>query len=1062
MLTQANYALEHFYYGQLFYQGKPQGELRLLASSPGVRQEHVSEAMQEARVPPMPNVSTGSWALVRGKSIPFLMAQAQIGSRGQAMRHVILIPIDVLRSLGGNLNVLTKLVEAQMPVFEQVGGTIPLLNLTQAGLPDAASQENAMLALMTATRDRMDVIESLLAALIQGVQIVVKNAPPDLYQRVSFMEGLLALLPPPARFGVTFATYTRPSTRVDAQIRFFTDDAAPPNSLVYLWDEARIEGKKVEDEYSRFIKSQLRLDTGLVIQQTTALTSVASWRIKRGDTLADALKYAAHRLKLDTAITNNQPVESNEVAKILAEDPTLTDELRAAYVRHLLAFALVLEEIEHADLLAVVVRGQPDLERVVLAQMSDALNTGKADRVYRTLSRWLSNPLGLSGMYWVELAQRAATAYAELLVKNGQIEVLNAFLRHCRRNRDNIEVTAIIPRLVEIGLPHATNHKGLAETIFTLAAASLPANRWQRFVALKPVVSQLPDKLKRCIGLLTGEIAEPPGAGAIVEAASALGDEWKSLLVLRLTELALLSGRLAMIDSDALKALVSAANTPAGKTYDGLLRWLVRSLSADEIMMRIGALPARALLQILLVRGAYDDLANELLHQARVVYATDKPLNYAAMIRSLFLETPVPVERIPSALKVLSARGIKPLPLTLAYFGALEQHQWSPDLDSVAAELTTLVFSNRLITEALQLELVMQLLQYHIRRRDMPNITRTAALAPLTAAKRGDAGVTPMITLYRALDWDDEARKIGMDALRKFIRRCSDTFAPKAISRIVAELGDRIGHSLEATHALRRLLGGEELADYAYSLHTTAQFLYDTALTYVTNNRAALPSVPGLLSDLDGLNGGLNDAERRALSSALLDLARTVLELAQRHRKLYAKEDDAQIDTLLMGEGTAQSAFDIFRVMGGYFSRGRRLSARTDRLLTNHPLADRSAPSLMREIQQINRLLKAALRAFPADEKLNLSAASLREELDNLWSEITLHERRRLVRDLSIDLQRIPELSLMIIERSDARVVSDNGGGTARRLDANRQQPQNTLEFYRFVHGYFKRRIRVG
>ena len=54
MLSSAGYALEHFYYGQLFYQGKPHGELRLLASSPGVKTEHAAEAINEARLPPLP------------------------------------------------------------------------------------------------------------------------------------------------------------------------------------------------------------------------------------------------------------------------------------------------------------------------------------------------------------------------------------------------------------------------------------------------------------------------------------------------------------------------------------------------------------------------------------------------------------------------------------------------------------------------------------------------------------------------------------------------------------------------------------------------------------------------------------------------------------------------------------------------------------------------------------------------------------------------------------------------------------------------------------------------
>ena len=73
MSSQTTYALEHFYYGQIFYQGKAQGDLRLLASSQGIKTAHVEEANQNANIPAMSSTPTGSWALVRGENVPFLL-----------------------------------------------------------------------------------------------------------------------------------------------------------------------------------------------------------------------------------------------------------------------------------------------------------------------------------------------------------------------------------------------------------------------------------------------------------------------------------------------------------------------------------------------------------------------------------------------------------------------------------------------------------------------------------------------------------------------------------------------------------------------------------------------------------------------------------------------------------------------------------------------------------------------------------------------------------------------------------------------------------------------------
>jgi hypothetical protein len=191
----------------------------------------------------------------------------------------------------------------------------------------------------------------------------------------------------------------------------------------------------------------------------------------------------------------------------------------------------------------------------------------------------------------------------------------------------------------------------------------------------------------------------------------------------------------------------------------------------------------------------------------------------------------------------------------------------------------------------------------------------------------------------------------------------------------------------------------------------------------------------------------------------MLELGRLLSGLAIQHRQAHPREQDEQIDALLAGKGTANSALDVFRVMGGYFARGRRLSVRAESTVSNHPLGDRASHVLLREVEQINRLFKSALRAIPPDKRANLLASGLQDEIESLWGDISLHERRTLVRDLAIDLQRIPEVTLTITERADIKVLQDDSG-LARKLESANRRPENVLEFYRFVHGYFKARVR--
>jgi hypothetical protein len=1050
-VSAATFSFEHFYHGQLLQGSTLQGEARLLASSPGIRSEHVAEALSAASIPP--DEGFGAWALVRGRSIPFLLVQSQPG-----VRHYILITVEALRALGGNLKALLTLVEPQIKTFTATGHSLPRLTLLNPGIPTPAAQEEAMLDLMTATRDRLDVLEALLAAIIHGVQISISGAPPELEKRVVFVEGLLALLPPPARFGVTFTTYTQPEMQIDAQVCFYNGGDVPPqDTLLYHWGARAVTGIKVEDEYARFIRSQLRLDTGLVLEQTTILTPVAGWRIRAGDSLADALKYASYRLTLDNALINHQPVGAQEVARVLAEDPTLSDDLRVAYIHHLLAFALAMDEDENSDLLAMVARGQPDLERAILSEMSAALEEEKAERIYRRVMRWRSHPDGFRGMYWEELTQRAAAANVELLVRAGDPEALNAFLNEVREAMNPSELTVVAPQLIDLTLPLSAQHRHLAETVFVLAATALPTERWQRLISARSLLTQLPGGVAQVMTYISKRERSAPPPGLIAQVISDFEAQWRPLLFIRMIELVLLTERFDLLDPPAIEGLADAAATPWGEAYDTTIRWIARTLSSEALMAILNPGCRQPLLQLLLARRAFAELSNELLQQGRQFYPADKQLQFAQMAYSIFADSTLPVSEIPAALRIMAEKGVKPLPLAMAHFGALHRNEWSPALETSAADVTELVINNRLIAESLSPDMLMELLNYHIQRGDTRQGLRVASLLPAAASRRGEPGVTVMIQMYRMMNWGEEGNIAALDGLRRYIRRCSDTFVPQALTRLGRELGEPVRQALEATVTLYQMMGGEDIGDYAYSLHTASEFLYDTSLIYVDRNSA--PSVSALMSDLDSLSGGLANDDRLALSNAMLEFGRLLSALAAQHRQLHFRESDEQIEGLLSGKGAANSVFDVLRVMGGYFARARRVSVRQERTVTQHPLGDRAAHVLLREVEQINRLFKTALRAIPADKRTNLSASALQDEIESLWGEISLHERRSLVRNLAIDLQRIPDLTLTITERADAKALQDDSG-LARKLDSASRRPENVLEFYRFVHGYFKARVR--
>jgi hypothetical protein len=1049
--------LEHFYYGQRVRGGKPESELQLLAASSGVGPEQIAEAIKQALIPPVAGWPTGSWALVRGRrALPFTLVQSQVADSGGTVLHYLIAPPDALRTMGGNLKALSKVVEDKAPVFAEDHYVLKPLALPEAEAPSQAEQIEDILSLMDYTGNRAERIEALLSAVVQGVPVIILNAPPELATRVTFLQGLLALLPPSARFGVTFATHSLTSTKIDVQIRFVAGDAPSEEAVVYDWATREVSGKTVEDAYSRFIISQLRLDAELVSKQTRGLTAVAAWRIKRGESLADALGYAAWRFKVDDALLNNQPVEAADVSKVLAEDPTLTEELKIAYTRHLLAFALALGDMTHADPIAVMLRQQPDLELALQNQFSDAAADGKAGLVYDTLSRWLANPLGPQGMKWVEVTHRAALANMDALVKARDIPGVNRFLESIQKADPGVEVSRIVPRLVEMALPLTVLDTDLNLTVFLLAVNYLEGDVLRRLISSQKFVSQLPPSLGRLVPFITGEDAGLCPSGLLVDTAQSFGDEWRDLVLIRLAEVAVLSGRLDVVDMSALSGLVHLLPSPWGVRYGQVLAWIAKNISSDETIQTLEDPGPTYILQMLLALGAYGDLANEMLHQARLLYPGDLQTKYVRTVRQLFAETPLAVEQIPVALDVIGKGGIKSLPLAMAYIGALEGHEWSSALDPVAEDATKMLFENSAILEVMPPNAMIALLRFHIKRKDVGNTVRVAGLLPQVAAREGKKGIGIVGRMYKLMDWDDKVKLAALELLRRYIRLAEDEDARQAITAFGREFGQNVQLALEATYAFKRMMGGVELADYAEFLHTAAEFLHDNAAAYADKNR--IPSIGALLNDLDGLPGGLNHDERRTITREMIAMGKAVIALGDHSLSNRPRDPEKHVDNLLAGKDNPISPLDVYWVLGGYLTKGKRYPLKLTREGGLHPLAERSAPMLRDESQIINGLLRGLIRAFPLDRKLTLPTSAIRDEMESLWGDIPLAEQREIVRNLAIDLQRVAELTAWIAAQGGGKALEE--GGASRRLDENKQQPKNPAEFYRFVSGYFKQRTK--
>ncbi|NWF70942.1 MAG: hypothetical protein HXY40_17795 [Chloroflexi bacterium] len=1125
-MAAINYTLEHFYYGRFVRGGKAEGEMRLLAKTPAVSDDLIDEATRLALLPPLSNVHGGAWAIVRGKLTPFILVQTALNPAGQPVLHFVLLPGEVVRSLGGHLRALMTLLDDTMPQYER-SGFLQALTLRQPPPQSPAEQSDSILNLMTFTKNKFATLEKLVAAIVQNVPIVVHNAPRDLRQRTAFIEGLLALLPASARFGVTFATHATPNSKLDAQIRFFGEGALPDNAMTFDWNSGALGGKSADDDYAHFIISQLRLDTDLVIQQTSALTGIASWRIKRGDKLSDALQYAAYRLSIDDALRNQQPVEIDDVSKVLAEDPTLDEDQRRMYALHLLAFALALGDMSQALPVAVSLRHSMELEREVLAQMANALREGKAELVFYALLEWLENPLGPQGARWVELLHVTTLKYLEALVKSGDVEGTNALIQQAVNANPGVQMARIIPKMIELALPLTVRDSNLALNVLTMAVTQMDNETLRHLLTVRQFMEALPRPvtlfaralegarvtqefsalnlgkpdvqptstqemlsvldqtksrrtrdllddtqiIKRGTGKLSPEVPENrqqagefPAVGGeekrrgglLIEAARIFPQGTRRIALMRFIELALAANRADLVETTALAGVVKVAISPTRDQYQQTLLWVLRALQPDNVLNFLEPPGQRYLLQIMLACGLHRELGQEILRHARIFYPGDKQSAYLEMVQRVFAETPIPVEAVAGMLSMVQDAGLKGVPLMMAYIGVLESHDWSPDLARVAAQATQMLEVNRIVLqEVMPVYPVLSLLKYHALRQDVTNAIRVADFVPVAAARQG--GLSAVTRMYKMMQWESRTKTAAHNVLRRFVRYAEDDEARKAIQFFGKDLGPKIQESLEATYFFRAFTGDLDLQHYADQLKRVHSLLYTMAQAY--DDQRIMPSLGSILNDLDSLTGGLSDEQRLQIAQNCVDLGEVIVVLGQYHKEQKGARDANQVQNLLIGKAEAKSVLDVWRVLGGHLTKGKRIAVEFMKSPHQHPLGERSAPVLLEDTSTALYLLRAAARTLNPKRPLNVSALAIQNELESLWAELSLREQRDILPEFSTALHQLGDLIMLIAEKGGREALQDNTG-LAKALDSGKQRPKTALELLRYVHGYFERRVR--
>ncbi|MHB8629307.1 MAG: hypothetical protein ACYDBJ_12660 [Aggregatilineales bacterium] len=1042
----------------------PDGKItadRLMRTA-GVSPAHLTECVRLAALwPPLPNQRTeampGSVGLFRGESVDYILVKAQQGSNGAPRFQYVLTPAAPLRQLAGNWRWFEPFARAPIPESTGPRADLPLLSFSEPQPASIETQVDDLLALLSFCKNRVPLVRGLVAALVQMMAIGIVNAPLSLTDRLTFVQGLLTLLPAPLRGGITFASSVIDPARTNAQIKFLASDMRPARHLIFDWAAGKLLTDPPDDVYSQFIIAQFRLDPALAVEQTQALERTAAWRMARKDDLANALAWAARRASLDSALKNGQPGDPKMVAEVLAEDPSLTSDLRVLYARHLLALSLSLDEPERTDAIGAAAARYAYVANAVADELQPfSVEPTHAPIVERILTRWLGGNANfdLGDPRWVSLLSGAILTRAKPIIEGDDPVAIRELLESYITLPPTLRLERAMAQLIGSCRKAAYTDPATARAVFLLAAAFLPASGLQRLLADNALIAQLPDALSAVFPILnpasTAPDAPPPSApsGLLARASEVFGPEHRPVILSRLVEWALNLRRLDLIDPEALRGLVEAGGLTQGARFDVLTNQIVEDLSRINTIRTLDLRSIQYLVALSLVRERYATAIAQLEFYQNTLYKGSNSDELLQLVQRIFQETPLTIAQLTNTVEAMQPSDLRSVVRAHAYLGAILGRNWAPEIGFAIQALSALLAADASLIPVIGVPTTLRVIQGNVERRDAVGTLKLAAALSENALIMGDQGGALIERLYTLINWGPEMTASALETLRNYVRRAPLPQAKALADRMGQQYGPAMSKTLDAVYRLRLILGNGTFATLADQVTTGVGLLMDMAATYDESQET--PPLHKLYNTVKALSGNLTEAERERLASNLYRLADQLIQVA----RLRAHNTPKQNVSALLVHGTIApaSGVDALRWIGGQFANHRVITPNLNRAEPPYLFGSRSVNTLLRDTDTLVQLLNTLLAAFPEGAP-PLDNAALHTEAGSVWALLPLEVQRQIVGKLAENAQLLAELIGIIGDKGNERSLASTGYG--RQLVSGRVQPRSVIDVLRWVNGYF-------
>lgn len=975
----------------------------------------------------------------RGESVDYIAVKAQYTEEGFPQLLYMLYPAEAIRWLGGNFSHLQDFGYADMPSFNQARRDLKPYFIENASPLDDSDQMDALYDLFYFSADKIKNVEGLLAAIIHRQPLCIINPPLSLKNRMSFLHGLLGLLPIPAREGITWSSHV--SEQAPVQIKFMAEPNPLANHAVYDWGTGELLTEAIPDPYSKYISAQLRLDASLVIENTAEIARTAVWRAMRKDSLPDALHFASRRAAIDTAVENSQPANLNTVAAILGQDPTLPDELRVRYAQHLLAMTIALnEEGLHAEVIPLVAAGNQAVAEDAMSQLRDAARGERPLQIYELVNYWIDHVPQAEAVPWYQVAHTAALNHIEQLMETGDSKAILNFLEYVQSSRQGMRVEVVVPQMIDRLREASFFDARMALTLFLLAAEHVTPGDFRRFGSDPNIVKYLPKAVQHAYRYIQQKPEPNPPAGLFVEAAKGFDLERRMLLVSRFSEVAMQMGRPELVDARTLEFILQAIKAGHIERFRIVMEYIANEYNRPLKLKAASPDVLRILPVFYLSIGRLPDGVRLLELLQNSVYTAENLPEFVTEASKIMMRVDLTSSEAERLLRFIDDSSLRPEARVRIYASILAKADWKSGFSPVAQQLTALLVDDGKLVRIVGMDNTLRLLAFHVAADNAKASNQIGNVLIGAALDAGRRGPDILQRIWESLP--DKLAGSRLELIRQYVRQAPSQIAIRIPGFFEQRYGADVGRSLHATYVMRTILGNRNFQQFTEALELTTALLVDIATTYEQNKD--LPPDHRLRQDMDPMSGGLNEEERQLVGNNLDRIARHIFDLGQQRQ---VNRPGALLSTSIL----PATATEMLWFLGGHFSDAQFQELDLTRQGPTHLFGNRSSTMLMRESRIIEAFLRNLLTAFPQGQAPNLDREALLSEIESLWHQLSLYNRRQTKPDLGRQAQYLAQVIPVMSARNKERIF-----GT-KRLDQGRQSPVTGLEALRWTSGYFKR-----